>query len=136
MTSQTSDSTHPKRFPLHHLLVHNGQLADELHRELIEGADFATLAKEYSVCFSRHQSGYAGEHLIDDLPKPIRDRLLESTDVYPLPVKTHLGFHLLQIEDKHRLFLPQRHSSSPDKASSDEVSQQANSQEAMSQTSV
>jgi peptidyl-prolyl cis-trans isomerase C len=130
MTSQTPDATPPQRFPLHHLLVHNGQLATELHRELIEGADFATLAKEYSVCFSRHQSGYAGEHLIDDLPKPIRDRLLDSSDVYPLPVKTHLGFHLLQINEKHRQFLPQRYS-----ASSNETNQREDHQEAVSQTS-
>lgn len=82
---------------LNHILVRNKELASDLYNELISGASFATLAREYSICPSGSEGGFAGYHEMSQLPQTLRAALKSSAmEPYSPPVQTHLGYHLIQ----------------------------------------
>lgn len=86
---------------LRHILLKNKSLAEELHKELVTGASFAILAREYSICPSAYDGGFSGYHRIEMLPEPIQAVLAQADEFdqtnYPTPIQTHLGFHLLAL---------------------------------------
>ncbi|WP_221800056.1 peptidylprolyl isomerase [Oceanobacter mangrovi] len=103
------------RISIQHILVRNGELARQLHQELLAGADFAAIASEYSVCPSKEQQGHCGKLAIDDLPTTILQALTplsedvqqsasQQTDsqnnLYPAPVQSSFGYHLLKATER------------------------------------
>lgn len=75
--------------------------AEDLHKQLNEGADFATLAQQNSNCSSRERGGdlgYFGEgDMVPEFEKAAYK--LEKGEISPI-VKTKYGYHIIKLEDK------------------------------------
>jgi len=75
--------------------------AEDLLKQLNEGADFATLAQQNSNCSSRERGGdlgYFGEgDMVPEFEKAAYK--LEKGDISPI-VKTKFGYHIIKLEDK------------------------------------
>lgn len=71
--------------------------ADEILRKLRAGADFTTLAKQYSACPSRLAGGDLGQFPIGRM-QPEFEQAVRACKIgeYAGPVETQLGFHLIQ----------------------------------------
>lgn len=75
--------------------------AEEILKQLNEGADFATLAQQNSNCSSRERGGdlgYFGEgDMVPEFEKAAYK--LEKGEISPI-VKTKYGYHIIKLEDK------------------------------------
>jgi peptidyl-prolyl cis-trans isomerase C len=81
-----------------HILVPTADQADELKRQIAEGADFAALAREYSTCPSRRQGGDLGEFGPGMMVKEFDQVCFnEPVGVVHGPVRTQFGYHLIEI---------------------------------------
>jgi len=97
----SASEKHSRRITVQHILVRNQQLADQLHQELSAGADFAAIAREYSICPSADNQGHCGKQDPDSLADGLLEALSPDHDeTYPKPVKTELGFHLLKVNER------------------------------------
>ncbi|MCD8377467.1 MAG: peptidyl-prolyl cis-trans isomerase [Candidatus Gastranaerophilales bacterium] len=84
-----------------HILVKTEEEADKLYEELENGADFAALAEEHSLCPSKRDGGdlkFFGRGM---MVKPFEDAAfsLEVGQVSK-PVETQFGWHLIKLTDK------------------------------------
>ena len=79
-----------------HILVEKKFEAEDLHRRLLRGEDFAELAKKYSVCPSAADGGDLGEVSIRQLDETFAE---EAQALKPGeksgPVRTRFGHHLI-----------------------------------------
>ncbi|UCB53409.1 MAG: peptidylprolyl isomerase [Candidatus Zixiibacteriota bacterium] len=78
------------------------QLADSLHRLLLEGADFAELAKEYSSDEeSKKMGGELGWYPVEQMTPEIKEGVknLEIGQVSP-PLTSQFGIHILRALDR------------------------------------
>jgi parvulin-like peptidyl-prolyl isomerase len=76
-------------------------LAEDIHRQLTEGADFSALAKRYSEGPSGEEGGVMGWVAQGEL-LPELDAALFSLSVgeFSNPIQTRLGFHLVKVEER------------------------------------
>lgn len=84
-----------------HILVADEAKAKELKKQLDEGADFATLAKENSQDpGSAENGGDLGFFTKDAMVKPFADKAfsMEKGEISD-PVKTDYGYHIIKVED-------------------------------------
>ncbi len=81
-----------------HILVDNENRAKELLKELNNGADFAHLAKENSLCPSKTKGGDLGTFSPGKMVKEFND-VVFSADVGVIygPIKTEFGYHLIEV---------------------------------------
>jgi peptidyl-prolyl cis-trans isomerase C len=81
-----------------HILVESKQECDDLKRQLAEGADFADLAAEHSLCPSGQEGGELGEFGPGQMV-PEFDQVVFSAPVGVVqgPVRTQFGWHLLEV---------------------------------------
>ena len=81
-----------------HILVDNENRAKELLEDLNNGADFANLAKENSLCSSKAKGGDLGTFSPGKMVKEFND-VVFSADVGVIygPIKTEFGFHLIEV---------------------------------------
>lgn len=81
-----------------HILVKTEKQALELKLKLDKGADFAQLAKKFSICPSKKKGGDLGEFRRGQMVKAFDDVVFkkELLKVHG-PVKTKFGFHLIKI---------------------------------------
>jgi peptidyl-prolyl cis-trans isomerase C len=79
-----------------HILVPTLEQAQSLHKQISEGADFATLAQQHSKCPSGANGGDLGEFGPGQMVKPFEDAAF-NTPVGQMgpPVQTQFGFHLV-----------------------------------------
>jgi parvulin-like peptidyl-prolyl isomerase len=74
---------------------------EDLLKQLNEGADFATLAKQHSNCASKQKGGdlgYFGEgDMVPEFEKAAYK--LEKGDISPI-VRTKFGYHIIKLEDR------------------------------------
>lgn len=84
-----------------HILVENEQVCQDLKREIEEGADFASVARENSSCPSSAQGGDLGE-FGPGMMVPEFDEVVFSAPVNTVqgPVKTQFGYHLLEVTSR------------------------------------
>jgi len=80
-----------------HILVKTEKLAIELKMKLEKGADFALLAKKFSICPSKKKGGDLGEFKRGQMVKAFDDVVFKK----PLlkvhgPIKTKFGYHLIK----------------------------------------
>lgn len=82
-----------------HILVKDQALAEQLKQKLLQGADFAKLAKQYSTCPSGKRGGELGEvkkgQLVATVDKVVfkaKERELQG------PFKSSFGWHLLEVK--------------------------------------
>ena len=89
----------PARRRVRHILVPTRAQADELEHKLRAGADFAALAKRYSIDSATALSGgvLAGA-IVQGQTLPAFDRVAFSlkTDAISAPVRTASGWHIIQ----------------------------------------
>lgn len=80
-----------------HILVKTEKQALELKLKLDKGADFAQLAKKFSICPSKKKGGDLGEFRRGQMVKAFDDVVFkkELLKVHG-PVKTKFGFHLIK----------------------------------------
>jgi len=95
---QTAEQIHAR-----HILVSDANLAETLRQQLVNGADFASLAAEYSQDFStRINGGDLGWFARGTLTIPSVEEAvfnLELNTISPV-VESELGYHLLEVMEK------------------------------------
>lgn len=84
-----------------HILVADRQAAEDLKKQIVDGADFAATAREHSQCPSREQGGALGEFGPGQMV-PEFDEVVFSAEVGEVhgPVQTQFGYHLIQITSR------------------------------------
>lgn len=81
-----------------HILVESEQECQELIDAINQGADFAAMAREHSLCPSKAKGGDLGTFSPGKMVKEF-DEVVFSADVGVIygPVKTRFGYHLLEV---------------------------------------
>jgi Parvulin-like peptidyl-prolyl isomerase len=84
-----------------HILVNSEEKALELKQQILDGADFADVAKTNSQCPSSRSGGDLGQ-FGPGMMVPEFDKVCFSADVGSLegPVKTQFGYHLIEVTDR------------------------------------
>lgn len=88
-----------------HVLVADEETAKEVKAKLDGGADFATIAKEYSTEQAAQESGgELGWFTADKMVKEFSDAAyaLEINEISE-PVKSQFGFHIIQVTEKREI---------------------------------
>jgi peptidyl-prolyl cis-trans isomerase C len=85
-----------------HILVEEKELAQDLIKQLDEGAEFAELASEHSTGPSGKQGGDLGFFGEGEMVKPFSEAAfqLEVGEVVDEPVETQFGWHVIKVTDK------------------------------------
>lgn len=84
-----------------HLLVSTEQECEQLKQQIIDGADFAELAKAHSSCPSGAQGGELGSFGPGMMVREF-DEVVFSAPLNEVqgPVKTQFGYHLLEVTSR------------------------------------
>ncbi|MBC8413081.1 MAG: peptidylprolyl isomerase [Nitrospira sp.] len=84
-----------------HILVKTSEECENLKTKIEEGADFAEVAQEHSLCPSGKQGGGLGTFTPGQMVKEFDD-VVFSAEVGKVhgPVKTQFGFHLIEITSR------------------------------------
>jgi peptidyl-prolyl cis-trans isomerase C len=81
-----------------HILVSTEAECNTLKQQILDGADFAELAKQHSTCPSGRQGGALGTFSPGQMVKEF-DQVVFSADIGKVqgPVKTQFGYHLVEV---------------------------------------
>lgn len=95
------DFRRPEEVRVHQMLFNSREAALEVKKHLQDGADFATLARKYSLSPDREEGGNLGYFSAGELPPEFDDVIFKL----PLrqvsdPVASPYGFHLLMVDRK------------------------------------
>lgn len=84
-----------------HILVDSLEKCLDLKQQIIDGADFAEIARKYSTCPSGRQGGDLGSFGPGDMVREF-DEVVFSADLNTVqgPVKTQFGYHLLEVTSR------------------------------------
>ncbi len=84
-----------------HILVDTEEQCQALKDEIVDGADFADLAKGHSSCPSGSSGGDLGEFGPGMMVKEF-DEVVFSAELNTVqgPVKTQFGYHLLEVTQR------------------------------------
>lgn len=84
-----------------HILVADRNACDDLKTRIEDGEDFASLAREHSVCPSGQRGGDLGEFSPGMMVKEF-DQVVFSGEVGKVhgPVQTQFGYHLIEITNR------------------------------------
>ena len=84
-----------------HILVETEEQCLSLKNQIQEGAEFSSVAKEFSSCPSGNQGGELGE-FGPGMMVPEFDKVVFSAEVHKVqgPVKTQFGYHLLEVTSR------------------------------------
>lgn len=84
-----------------HILVQTEEEAKDLYEQIQNGADFAELAMEHSLCPSKRDGGdlrFFGRGM---MVKPFEDAAFDmEVGQVSEPVQTQFGWHLIKLTDK------------------------------------
>ncbi len=81
-----------------HILVDNEEVCKELKTEIENGADFADVAAQHSLCPSGQQGGALGEFSPGQMVKEFDTVVFsDAVGVVHGPIKTQFGYHLIEI---------------------------------------
>ena len=85
-----------------HILVKTEEEVNKLVEELANGADFAELAQQVSLCPSGRQGGDLGFFGKGMMVKPFEDAAFSlQLGEISQPVQTQFGWHLIQLTGKN-----------------------------------
>ncbi|MDE6139310.1 MAG: peptidyl-prolyl cis-trans isomerase [Candidatus Gastranaerophilales bacterium] len=85
-----------------HILVKTEQEAQELYNEIQNGASFAQIAQEKSLCPSGQNGGDLGFFGKGMMVKPFEDAAFElEVGEISQPVQTQFGWHLIELTGKN-----------------------------------
>jgi len=84
-----------------HILVETRDQCEDIKSKIQNGADFATMAMEFSLCPSGQQGGDLGEFYPGQMV-PEFDKVVfgEPTNMVHGPVETQFGYHLIEITSR------------------------------------
>ena len=84
-----------------HILVDTEEQCNELKQQILDGTDFAEVAKEHSSCPSGRNGGDLGQFGPGQMVKEF-DEVVFNSEVNQVhgPVKTQFGYHLLEITER------------------------------------
>lgn len=84
-----------------HILVETEEQCLDLKKQISEGADFAEVAAEHSLCPSGAQGGELGQ-FGPGMMVPEFDKVVFSADVGSVegPVETEFGYHLVEVTSR------------------------------------
>ncbi len=93
--------TTPKEVKARHILVKSQSEAGKIYKKLQKGANFAQLAKKYSIDkASAKKGGELGFFTRADMVKPFSDAAFSlKPGEISKPVKTPFGYHIIQVEE-------------------------------------
>jgi len=84
-----------------HILVNTEEECLKLKNQIINGSDFAQIAREFSQCPSGQRGGDLGEfspgQMVEEFDKVVFN---ESVGEVHGPVKTQFGYHLIEITSR------------------------------------
>ena len=81
-----------------HILVPTAEQAEDLKKQIAEGADFAEIARKNSTCPSSARGGDLGEFSPGQMVKEFNDVCFnEEVGVVHGPVQTQFGYHLIEV---------------------------------------
>ena len=84
-----------------HILVDSEDLANDIKKQLDDGADFAELAKKHSSCPSKEIGGDLGYFNRGKMVKEFEDASFAlNIGEISEPVKTQFGYHIIKLDDK------------------------------------
>ena len=95
--------TVPERVKVRHILVKDKKEAEKIRKELLKGANFAELAKKYSIDkASAVKGGELGVLKRSDVIKEFGDAVFSlKKGQISEPIKTRFGYHIVQVEEKY-----------------------------------
>jgi len=98
-----ADFQRPEEVRVHQMLLKSREAALEIKKHLQEGADFATLARQYSLSPDREDGGLLGYFSAGALP-PEFDAVIFTQPLRQVsdPVESPYGFHLLLVDRKRQ----------------------------------
>lgn len=101
---QFADYEGPEELSASHILVKEKAEAEEIIKQLDEGADFAELAREKSTGPSGPNGGSLGFFKQGQMVKPFEEAALalEPGSYTKEPVQTQFGWHVIQLNEKRR----------------------------------
>ena len=84
-----------------HILVDTNEQCEALKQEILNGSDFAEVARQHSSCPSSREGGDLGE-FGQGMMVPEFDQVVFSADVGKVhgPVQTQFGYHLIEITSR------------------------------------
>jgi peptidyl-prolyl cis-trans isomerase C len=84
-----------------HILVPTEEQCEALKQQILDGADFAEIAKQHSQCPSGAQGGDLGEFGQGQMV-PEFDEVVFTGELNTVhgPVRTQFGYHLLEITSR------------------------------------
>ncbi|MCG8603745.1 peptidylprolyl isomerase [bacterium] len=84
-----------------HILVNSLEKCEELKKQILDGTDFAEVAKTHSTCPSGKQGGDLGTFGPGEMVREF-DQVVFSGELNTVhgPVKTQFGYHLLEITNR------------------------------------
>ena len=88
-----------------HILIDTEEAAVEIRKQLIAGAEFASLAEQYSMDKSTTPDGFAGARILSSLNPEYAQavRSLEQGEI-SLPVSTAEGYYIIQLMEYRNEF--------------------------------
>ena len=97
----TEQFTTPESVKASHIVVNSSELAESIRRKALGGADFAKLAKEYSIGPSGPRGGTLGWFARGEMVGPFEDEAF-ATKVNGISkvVQTTFGYHVIKVEGK------------------------------------
>jgi peptidyl-prolyl cis-trans isomerase C len=111
----------PERVHARHILIKTEPTDDEaaktvkkekldaIHQQLVDGADFAALAKENSACPSAMKGGDLGFFARGRMAKPFEDAAFsQDVDAIGPVIETPFGYHIVQVLEKQEKGLATR----------------------------
>ncbi|TXH60240.1 MAG: peptidylprolyl isomerase [Thiothrix sp.] len=110
-TAQMSKSEYKAR----HILVKTQDEAKAILDELKAGKDFADLAKAKSTDTSAQMGGDLGWFKTDSMVKPFAEAVvaIEPGQISVAPVETQFGWHIIKVEEKRDVKLPELENMKP-----------------------
>ena len=84
-----------------HILVDTEEKCEDIKVEIIEGADFADMAKEHSNCPSGKSGGDLGSFRPGQMVREFDEVVFsEQIGVVHGPIQTQFGYHLIEITSR------------------------------------
>ncbi len=85
-----------------HILVEDEKLAKDLTKQIKDGADFASIAKESSIDGTAASGGQLGYFAQTDVVPEFAEKAfsMKPGEITDKPVKTDFGYHIIKVEDK------------------------------------
>ncbi len=101
--NNTKEIVVPEKIRTSHILVDDKELAEEIYNKIMNGSDFAELAKNYSTCPSSENGGDLGWFGKNKMVPEFEKAAFELEDIGDIsePIQTDFGWHIIKLTGKN-----------------------------------